>query len=84
MIIGENAFHMCWTSTLPQNSYYRILNSSYEVLDRVTDSGLNSITIPSQHRGADDFVLIQVISSMLMQVLPSRPFRVNISGQLKF
>ena len=85
-IIGKDSFHICWTSTLPQGSYYRILNSQYEELNRTAhdvNQPTYSINTTSQHSIADTFVLIQAVSFMQMQTLPSRPFRVNLSGQLK-
>ena len=80
---------MCWkypASILLQGSYYRILNSQYDELSRtiIHESDMNkqsyTLNIVAQHNSVD-FVLIQAVSSAQMQELPSRPHKINVSGQ---
>jgi hypothetical protein len=87
-IIGENSFQMCWDypmSVLQQGSYYHVLNSQYAKVDQMPYNQRNlsfSNVIFGQHSNINhSYVFIQVVPSATMQDLPSRPIRVDISGQ---
>ena len=87
-IIGKNSFQMCWDypmSILQQGSYYRILNSEYVKVNQASYDKTNlsfSNDIFGQHSNVNrSYVFLQVVPSATMQDLPSRPIRVDISGQ---
>jgi hypothetical protein len=70
---------------MKQGSYYHILNSQYAKVDQKPYNQRNlsfSNDIVVQHSNINhSHVYIQVVPSATMQDLPSRPIRVDISGQ---